>query len=546
MAKNVTNTLIVAVVIALIIGGAVGYVAHVPPEAPEEPEVPTPTLLTDPETLVFGTDFAESVSLDPARAYEFWSCQIVHCVYDTLVTFEHGDVKVIQPELAESWDISDDGRVWTFHLKEGLTFPSGTPVDADAVAFSFNRACKLEQAAGWILTQFGMTDGSTVALDDYTVQVTLDRRYAPLLFLSCLAFTTASVVDPVVVMEHDKDGDMGGAWLTDHSAGNAPFVLERWERGTEIVLTGDENYWKGQFPLKTIVVKQIAEPADQRMMLERGDIDIAWDLTSDMIDDLRDVKGIEIDEQPVFTQDYIGMNVGVEPLGDERVRDAIRWSIDYDGIVNDIMKGAAIKLQTFIPSGMLGYNPATPYYQNIEKAKELLTEAGYPDGFDIEFTHSAAPMARDIAAKIKSDLALSGIRAKLVEMTSAMMYEKYRAQGLEIVLGGWGADYADPDGMAKPFADGTIKQLAYRNMYLDEYATNLTRRAMIEMDSAKRVEIYAELTDYILDHGCFALLYQDIHQTALRTWVEGFYKCPLFGLDNFEDYYKETMYEISK
>jgi peptide/nickel transport system substrate-binding protein len=280
------------------------------------------------------------------------------------------------------------------------------------------------------------------------------------------------------------------------------------------------------------------------MMLERGDIDIAWDLPADIIDDLRGVKGIEIIEQPVFTQNYIGMNVGFEPLGDENVRDAIRWSIDYDGIVNEIIKGAGIKLQTFIPTGMLGYNPATPYYQNPNKAKDLLVEAGYPDGFDVELAHAAAPLARDIAAKIKSDLAKSGIRVTLTEMTSAMMYEKYRAQGLQLVLGGWGADYADPDGMAKPFADGTIKQLAWRNMYYDEYATNLTREAMVEMDTSKRIEIYAELTDYILDHGCFALIYQNVHQVALKTWVEGFYKCPLFALENFEDYYKETIYVL--
>jgi len=534
-----STTVIVAAIIALIVGAGIGYIAHVPPEAPE---APTPKLLTDPTTLIFGTDFAEAVSLDPARAYEFWSCQIVHCLYDTLVTFERGDLTEIKPELAESWEISDDGLVWTFHLRQGLTFPSGTPVNAEAVAFSFNRACKLEQAAGWVLTQFGMGDGSTVAIDEYTVQITLDKKYAPLLYLSCIAFTTASVVDPVVVMENEQEGDMGGSWMTDHSAGNAPYILEKWERGTEVVLKANENYWKGAPSLKTILVKQLTEPADQRMMLERGDIDIAWNLPADMIDDLRGVKGIEIDEEPVFTQNYIGMNVGVEPLGDERVRDAIRWSIDYEGIVNEIMKGAAIKLQTFIPSGMLGYNPATPYYQNVVKAKELLTDAGYPDGFDIELAHPANPLQRDLAAKIQSDLAKSGIRVKLMEMISAMMYEKYRAQGLQLVLGGWGADYADPDGMAKPFADGTIKQLAWRNMYNDSYATDLTRGAMIEMDTAKRVETYAELTEYILDHGCFAIMYQNVHQTAVRTWVEGFYKCPLFALENFEDYYKETIY----
>lgn len=504
---------------------------------PTPTPTPTPTPAVKP-TLVIAMDTSSIVSLDPAQAYEFEGVLTDNNLYDKLVDFRGADCSIVYPELAESWDVSPDGKIWTFHLKEGIKFPSGTPLDADAVVFSLRRVVKLELTPSWVITQFGITEDSVKKVGDYDVEITLDDVYAPGMFLSCLAFPVASVVDPKVVMEHEVDGDMGNAWLTDHSAGSGPFILEKWERGTEIVLVENEDYWKGAPHLGKIVLKEIVEPLDQRMLLEKGDVDIAWNLLADQILDVEGKPGIDILRSPGFHLFYMGMNVVLsKPLSDERVRDAIRWAIDYDAIINEIVQGAAIKVQTIIPKGVAGYNPATPYSQDFEKAKQLLADAGYPNGFTVKLTTPATiaqiPTA-DIAAKIKSDLAKIGINVEIELLDYAELLTKYRAQSLEMVLGRWGSDYADPDANAKPFAhcnttgpEAAVKQLAWRNMYTNARTTELVEKAAKELDEKKRMEYYKEITDIILDEGPFVILYQLLIQRAVRTYVDGLVVSPL-------------------
>ncbi len=498
------------------------------------------------DILIVGMQSGDAVSLDPAKAYEFASSGTVKQLYDNLVDFNVGDYTEPIPELAESWEVGEDGKTWTFHIRKGVKFASGNPVNADAVVFSLRRVVKLEDTPSWVLTQWGITEDSITKIDDYTVQVVLDQKYAPGMFLSCLAFAVGGIVDPPVAMEHEKDGDMGKAWLNDHSAGSGAFILEKWNRNESIILKANENYWKGTPPFTRVIIREVAEPTNQMIMLEKGDIDIAWDLLPDQINKLKDNPDIETSETPTLYTRYVGMNVGYEPLGKSEVRDAIRYAIDYDGIVNDIMQGAAIKAQTFIPKGMFGYNPALPYTLDPEKAKKLLTDAGYPDGFDVELVCAPEPPYPDMAVKIQNDLAKIGINVKVTQMVSAQLYEKYRAQKLQMVLARWGSDYWDPDANAKPFAhsnsvgkDAKIKQLAWRNMYVNLETSKLVEEAAQELDQEKRAELYKKITDIILDDGPFAVIYFDLKPYAVRSNVKNFIAPPSFSDYDFTTMSKE-------
>jgi len=531
---RVKDILIVVLVVLLI--ASWGYFLT-------RPKPPTYRRLTDPDILVIAMDTSEAVSLDPARAYEYASCLIVNQLYDKLVDFAPPDYTKIVPEVAESWEILPDGVTWVFHIRKGIEFPDGTPLNATAVAFSLKRAIKLKQAASWILTQFGLTEDSIKVIDDYTVQVRLGYKVAPRIFLSCLAFTVGAIVNPNEVLAHQKNGDLGSEWLTDHSAGSGPFILEKWERESEVVLVANEKYWKGAPRIKKVIIKHVPEPTDQLLLLEKGDVDIAWSLTSDQIEEVRGKKGIKVVVKPAFQKTYLGMNVGFKPFSDERVRDAIRWAIDYDAIV-EVLKGGAKKLQTFIEEGILGHNPAMPYYRDVNKAKALLAEAGYPNGFEVELMAPTSYPERDIATIIKSNLEEIGIKVNIRLVTAAEMYEKYRKQGHQLILAGWGADYPDPDALAKPFADYRVKQLAWRNMWYDDYAANLTGQAAVEFDLSKRLALYKELTEYVLDKGPYAILYQVVYQIAMRTWVENFEPDPTFFLLDLSRVYKESVYEV--
>lgn len=498
------------------------------------------------DILVIGMQTGDAVSLDPAKAYEFASSGAVKQMYDNLVDFKVGDYTEPIPELAESWEIGEDGKTWTFHIRKGVTFASGNPVNADAVVFSLQRVVKLEDTPSWVLTQWGITPDSITKVDDYTVQVVLDQKYAPGIFLSCLAYTVGSIVDPEVAMAHEQDGDMGRAWMADHSAGSGPFILEQWNRNESIILKANENYWKGKPPFSRVILREMNEPTNQMILLEKGDIDIAWDLLPDQIKKLRDDPNIEIYETSTLYTRYVGMTVGYEPLGKPEVRDAIRYAIDYDSIVNDIMQGAAIKTQTFIPKGMFAYNPAMPYDLDLEKAKKLLEEAGYPDGFEVELACYPEPPAPDIAVKIQSDLAKIGIKVNIVQMVSAQLYEKFRAQQLQMVLAQWGSDYWDPDANAKPFGhstsagpDAPIKQLAWRLQYVNKESSQLVEQAAQELDKEKRKELYDEITNMILDDGPFAILFFPLKQYGVRSNVKNFIAPPSFSDYDFFTLSKE-------
>ena len=532
-------------ILLFVIGLAIGYLAApgkvttttvtttvtqiVSPTVTTPTTTPVPAMRTPADTLIIAMDTSDAVSLDPARAYEFTSCFVTNQLYDKLVDFELPDLINVKPEVAERWEISPDGLTWTFYIRRGIRFASGNPLTAEDVVYSLQRVIKLKQTAYSVLEPFLKNPEQIEKVDDYTVRIRLEKVTAPSFFLSVLTFTTSSIVDKKVVEAHEKDGDMGSAWLDDHSAGSGPFVLERWDRESQFVLRANPYYWRpGQPSVKTVIIKHVPEPTDQLLLIQKGDVDVANDLTPDQIRQVEGQPGINIVRAERLHNVYIGMNVAVKPLDKEEVRDAIRYCIDYDSIVEGILRGAAIKWQTVVPKGLLGANPKTPYYKNVTKAKELLAKAGYPNGFDIELTTPPTYPQIDIATKIQADLAECGIRVKVIQMTASMMYEKYRKQGLQLVLAGWGSDYPDPDSNAMAFANYRIRQLAWRNSWYDDYAADLAEKAGIEMDAKKREAMYLELTDYILDHGPYAMLYQTVAQQAVRDYVKNWLPDPTF------------------
>ncbi len=503
---------------------------------------PTVGAPVDVNTLVVGMNTGILITLDPAVVYEVEGAVIVDQLYDKLVEMELRDGKIdIVPKVAESWKVAEDGVTWTFAIRKGMTFPSGRSVDAHAVVFSLKRAVQLNKTPVWLLNQLGFTketaDKTIRALDDYTVQLVLSERFAPSLVLSILAFPITGVVDPSVVEQHLREGELGSDWLKDHSAGSGPYVLTRWERNEVVDMVANVKYWRGISAVKRILIRDIPEPSAQRIAVERGDIDVAWNLSPQMRQEIRTQKtpGLVIVGVPGHGLEYVGMNTKYEPLAKEQVREAVRWAIDYDAIHRDILQGEALKLQAFIPKGYLGYNPATPFKQNLDRARALLREGGYPNGFDVELVTSSGHATRgDIAQIIQSNLAQVGIRVKITLMVSGPMYQKYREQGLQMILAGWGVDYPDPDALAKPFADGTIKQLAWRNAWQDKRATELTRQAMLERDPRKRVALYEELTNLVMHKGPFAILYQPTNNWAIRTWVKGFEDAAAIGTMHFD------------
>lgn len=527
---------ILIVVVSAFLAGREGPTPTVTTPPTGTATTPKLQITTPPDVLIIAMNTGDAVSLDPARAYEFTSVLVVNQIYDKLVDFEPPDMVNVKPEVAESWSVAEDGVTWTFKIRKGITFHSGRELTADDVVFSLQRVLILRQTAAWVLEQFVSNPENIKKIDDYTVQIVLDRPVAPTFFLSALTFTTSAILDRQEVLANQVGDDLGGAWLTDHSAGSGPYKLVRWTREQEIVLEANPNYWRGAPKLKQIIIKHVPEPTDQLLMLKRGDIDIAWDLTVDQLIQVKDDPTVKILSTPSLYLAYLGMNVGVEPLDKPEVREAIRYCIDYDSIVNDILRGGAIKWQTIIPKGLFAALDKQPFSKNVTYAKELLAKAGYPNGFSITLTIPPTSPQTDIAAKIQADLKECGITVSIEQLVASQMYEKYRKQGLQMVLAQWGSDYPDPDNNAKAFGDHTMRQLAWRNMWYDDYASQLAQRGAVEFDPVKREQIYKELQEYVLHNGPYAVLYQVLIQQAVKVWVKGFVPDPLNNYDLYKVY----------
>jgi len=481
---------------------------------------------TKDKTLVIGMDIGIAVSLDPAVAYEGGSIFAVHQFYDTLVTFDGADLSKVVPSLATDWSVNDEGTVWTFNLRDDATFHSGNPVTAKDVAYSFDRVIELDDSPAWLLTQTGMEVGSTEAVDDYTVKITLPTPFNPDAFLACLAYSVASVVDAEVVKTHESEGALGKDWLIDHSAGSGPFVLDKWEREVQYLMTANKDHFDGAPGVDRVIVQHISEAASQKMQLEKGDIDIAMNLNNEQIQELHDVDGIEVITGTSDNLSYLGMNAGIEPFDDVRVRNAVKWAIDYEGLVEYVLMGNAVINQSFIPRGYSGYDDTVYYERDVEKAKALLAEAGLPDGFKTTMLTSTSPTAGvpapDVAAKLQADLAEVGIEVEIRQMTGGEMYQIYRAQEAEMIFAGWGPDYADPDSNANPFANHRVKQLAWRLQWYRDDLADLVQQAAALKDWSDRAPIYEELTEKVSTEGPFAIMYQPKISFGVRDNVEGF------------------------
>jgi peptide/nickel transport system substrate-binding protein len=488
------------------------------------------------DVLVIGMATSDIISLDPAKAFEFSGVGLDAQIYDRLLDFPAGKYDKPEFSLAKSYHVSPDGKTWTFKLREDVKFHSGNPVTADDVVYSFQRVVTLKDQPSFILTQFGITPDSVKAVDRFTVQISLDDKYASGIFFACLAAGVSSIVDSKVVKQHvqktDKypNGDMGLTWLARNSAGSGPFILRKWEKGDRVILDANPDHFKYPPKVKRVVIKEINEATSRRLQVEKGDIDIAWEMLPDQIVELKKNSDLRIESSPATIIYYVGMNVTMGPLKDNRVRTAIRHAIDYSGIIDNILGGAARPTNSFIPEGFAGFEDVVYYREDLAKAKQLLKEAGYPDGFAISMDHGDQTPNPEIAQALQNSLARVGIKVKLNKLISSQLWPKYRAQKHELILARWGPDYVDPHTNAQPFADYKAKQLSWRNAYYNDVTSGLIQQAGQEMDNDKRIALYQQANKIIQTEGPYAMLYQSKYEHAVRSNIGKVYAAPQFDL----------------
>ena len=435
-------------------------------------------------TLIFGRG-GDSITLDPAQLTDGESAKVCDMVYDTLIQYR-ADTTEISPGLAESWDNSADGLTWTFNLRQDVQFHDGTPFDADAVVFSLSRP-------NTVFRDFHAEFINQItALNAYTVQIQLEKSYAP--FISTLAGTSYSIVSPAAVQHYGESfGDV-------NAVGTGAFKFAQWDKGDRIVLEANENHWAGRPALDRFIFRSIPDNSDRLMELQAGNIHAMEFPNPDEIPLIEGDSRLELIRQSSLNVGYLAMNFDKPPFDNLEVRLAINHAINKAEIIDRLYQGTAIPAKGPIPPTLWSYDETIHDYEyNPELARQLLAEAGFPDGF--ETTLWALPVPRPyipngmaLAEALQSDLQEVGVETTIITHDWRTYLRKTETGEHDMAMLGWIVGEGDPDSffyylLSRTYAEKPAFNIAF---YRSDEMQDVLNRARTSTDRAERIELYRQ------------------------------------------------------
>lgn len=487
---------------------------------------------TPADALVVAQNIDDIVAIDPAQAYEFTSGELVTNLYDRLVQYDADDTTVLAAGLAEKWDADAEAKTITFTLRDGATFASGNPVTAEDVIFSFSRVIELNLTPAFILAQLGWTADNIAEMvtgEGNTVTVKYEGDFSPAFVLNVLASRPASIVDSVLVKENAVDGDMGNAWLNENAAGSGPFTLDRYVPAQMVRMKANKTYFNGAPEIDSVIIRHVAEAATQQLLLEKGDIDLARNLTPDQIAGLENEE-IKVETFPQAAVHFLSFNQKTESLTDPAVWEAARYLVNYKGMTDTIIKGQMEIHQAFWPKGFPGSYDETPFTYDPEKAKKILADAGIETPITVSLDVINAPPFTDMAQSLQASFADAGINLEILPGTGAQVITKYRERTHEAMLLYWGPDFMDPHSNAKAFAynsdnsdDNYAATTTWRNAWaVPDEMNKETMAALSESDAEVRLDMYRNLQKKVQESSPIVIMFQAAYQVAMDNDVSGY------------------------
>lgn len=482
------------------------------------------------DTLVVAMT-ADEGTLDPAVTMDNAAWKITYPTYERLVEY-NGATTEVKPGLAKEWKVSPDGLTWTFTLNQGHKFADGTPVDANAVKFTFDRILKIAKGP---VDVFGVIQDIKVQ-DPNTVVFTLQKNFPP--FLSTLAANYGGIVNPKV-KDHEINGDLGQNYLASHTMGSGPYQLTEWKKGEYLKLELNPNSsLKPAF--KTVYFKIAADSSAQRLQLEKGEIDIAEGIPVEQLKGISSLPTVQIIQKPSLFVDiaYINTSKGNPALQNPKVRQAISYAIDYTSLTKAVQQGYATQMRGPIPQGLWGHDAqAKQYTHDIEKAKSLLAEAGVKNlSLDLLYADKW-PWWETEALTLQSNLNDAGIKVNLKKVAYATQREMIDKGQFDLCLGVWSPDFADPFMFMNYWFDSKNFGLSgNRAFYKNDKVDELVRKAAASNNKQEREQLYGEAQKIVIDDAPYLYLYQKDFVLPISKAVKGFtYNPMLEGIYNLAE-----------
>ena len=487
---------------------------------------------TPPDVLIVG-QVAEPKSLDPQAVTAVNDFRILINLYDGLVRYQPGSLEV-EPALAESWQISDDGKTYTFKLREGVKFHDGTPFNAAAVKFNFDRMLDEDHpyadTGPFPLAFFFQAIRETRVIDDYTVQFELDQPYAPL--LSNLAYPTGLMVSPAAVKA--KGGDYGR-----HPVGTGPFKFAKWESNRLVALEKNPAYWDGAPKLNAVVFRPITDANTRVTELLSGGIDLMVEVPPDNMAMLKDDPMFSVYEQAGPHLWFLILNMKEGPFQDKRMRQAVNYAINKEALVNQVLQGTATVADSPVPAAFAwAHNEELqPYPYDPAKARTLIKQAGH-EGAKLTFyvTEGGSGMLNPIpmGTAIQADLKAVGLDVSIETYEWNTFLGKVNpglAGKADMAEMAWMTN--DPD---------TLPYLALRSdawpesggfnsgYYANPEVDRLLEAARAETDPARRAELYKEMQAIVHEDAPWAFIANWKQNAVAGANVKGFELQPSFLL----------------
>jgi peptide/nickel transport system substrate-binding protein len=490
------------------------------------------------KTLIYGRG-ADSKSLDPIQVTDGESLKVTKNIFDTLVDYADDNTEVV-PGLAERWESSKDGKTWTFYLRKGVKFHDGTDFNAEAVVYNFERWMDKNhpEHKGGEFPYYGYMFGgykgdkghvikSVTAVDEYTVKFELNYPQAP--FLNNLAMPPFGIASPTAVKK-DPEG------FGQKPVGTGPFKLESWKKNDTITLVKNEDYWQEGLPkLDKLIYRSIPDNAARFSALQAGDVDIMDGLNPSDVKLVKQNQNLQLFERPGMNVAYLAFNTEKKPFDNPKVRQALNHAVNKEGIIKSFYADLAKPAKNPMPDVLWGYNDKIKDYEfDLDKAKKLLKEAGYPDGFKVDFWAPTDPRpympdGKKIAEFIQADLAKIGVKAEIVSYDWQTYLERTGKGEHSMALLGWIGDNGDPDNFLYVLLDkDNAKGPDAGNIafYKNDKLHDILIKAQQVSDQAERTKLYEQAQEIIKKDAPWVPLVHVTEPMVAWSHVKGYIPHP--------------------